>query len=215
MAIIHACGFDLPFVLVPLDESRRRSELARGAMLPPSERVERLLEQLGLARASGELRGRSWPTRASVFDPYELLAVLQGRHVSFVVIGAFARVVHGTGELTDGIDITPSMREDNLPRLEKALADLDARRRVDGDAARPPRPRTSRWSSLRRAPASSSSSRAGRVRAATTTSAATPAANRSAAASAPRSPHPTTSPACSAPSTATKTSSDSSASAAS
>jgi hypothetical protein len=40
--------------------------------------------------------------------------------VSFVVIGAFARVIHGTGELTDGIDITPSLREDNLSRLEKA-----------------------------------------------------------------------------------------------
>ena len=30
------------------------------------------------------------------------------------MIGAFARVVRGTRELTDGIDITPSMREDNL-----------------------------------------------------------------------------------------------------
>ena len=62
-----------------------------------------------------------------MFDPYELLAVLQGRSVSFVVIGAFARVVHGTRELTEGIDITPSMREENLARLERALEDLDAR----------------------------------------------------------------------------------------
>jgi hypothetical protein len=62
----------------------------------------------------------------SLFDPYELLAALQGRRVSFVVIGGFARVIHGTGELTEGIDITPSMREDNLPRLEKALDDLQA-----------------------------------------------------------------------------------------
>lgn len=66
-----------------------------------------------------------------LFDPYELLGVLQGRSVSFVVIGAFARVVHGTRELTDGIDITPSMREENLLRLEQALEDLDARR-TDG-----------------------------------------------------------------------------------
>jgi hypothetical protein len=65
---------------------------------------------------------------SSVFDPYELLGVLQARSVSFVVIGAFARVVHGTRELTDGIDITPSMREENLTRLEAALDDLDARR---------------------------------------------------------------------------------------
>ncbi len=69
---------------------------------------------------------------SSVFDPYELLGALQGHNVSFVVIGAFARVVRGTRELTDGIDITPSMREENLPRLERAFADLEARR-ADGE----------------------------------------------------------------------------------
>jgi hypothetical protein len=67
----------------------------------------------------------------AAFDPYELLGNLQSRSVSFVVIGAFARVVHGTRELTDGIDITPSMREENLTRLEAALEDFDARR-ADG-----------------------------------------------------------------------------------
>ena len=66
--------------------------------------------------------------RASAFDPYTLLAALQARGVSFVVIGAFARVIHGTGELTDGLDVTPSLREENLSRLAKALDDLEARR---------------------------------------------------------------------------------------
>ena len=70
--------------------------------------------------------------RASeLFDPYELLGALQRQGVSFVVIGAFARVVQGTRELTDDLDITPSMRDDNLARLARALEDLDARR-VDG-----------------------------------------------------------------------------------
>jgi hypothetical protein len=69
--------------------------------------------------------------RASAFDPHELLAALQRHHVAFVVIGAFARVVHGTGEVTDGLDITPSMRQDNVSRLAKALDDLAAAR-VDG-----------------------------------------------------------------------------------
>jgi hypothetical protein len=69
--------------------------------------------------------------RGSAFDPYEILAALQARGVSFVVIGAFARVIHGTGEVTDGLDVTPSMREENLSRLAKALGDLDARR-ADG-----------------------------------------------------------------------------------
>ena len=67
----------------------------------------------------------------TVFDPYELLGALQAHRVSFVVIGAFARVVHGTRELTEGIDITPSMREDNLAAFEIALENLDATR-ADG-----------------------------------------------------------------------------------
>jgi hypothetical protein len=68
--------------------------------------------------------------RASpVVDPYEILAALQARTVSFVVIGAFARVIHGTGEVTDGLDVTPSLREENLYRLAKALDELDAHRR--------------------------------------------------------------------------------------
>jgi hypothetical protein len=67
--------------------------------------------------------------QAPSFHPYELLRALQANHVSFVVIGAFARVIHGTGEITDGLDITPSVRGDNLARLEKALNELDATRR--------------------------------------------------------------------------------------
>ena len=69
---------------------------------------------------------------SAVLDPYELLGALEGRGVDFIVIGAFARVVHGTRELTDGIDITPSTREENLARLEEALQELDARR-ADGE----------------------------------------------------------------------------------
>src|SRR5215208_185066 len=69
--------------------------------------------------------------RVSAFDPYELLSALKSSHVNFVVIGAFARVIHGTGEVTDRLDITPAMREDNVSRREKALADLEAVR-VDG-----------------------------------------------------------------------------------
>jgi hypothetical protein len=68
---------------------------------------------------------------SAVFDPYELLGALQARNVSFVVIGAFARVVHGSRELTNGIDITPAMREENLHALGRALDDLDAHR-ADG-----------------------------------------------------------------------------------
>jgi hypothetical protein len=65
------------------------------------------------------------------FDPIGLLAVLQRRHVSFIVIGAFARVMQGTDELTRGVDITPWMRPTTLNNLELALADLNAHR-TDG-----------------------------------------------------------------------------------
>ncbi len=48
LACVHACGFDLPLVLVPLDESADR-ELRESLMTPPSERVTRMLEELGRA----------------------------------------------------------------------------------------------------------------------------------------------------------------------
>lgn len=65
------------------------------------------------------------------FDPIGLLAALQRQHVSFVVIGAFARVVQGTEELTRGLDITPWMRPANLRNLQLALDDMNATR-ADG-----------------------------------------------------------------------------------
>lgn len=48
------------------------------------------------------------------------------------MIGAFARVVQGAEELTDGIDVVPSIRGENLRRLGLALEDLDAAR-ADGE----------------------------------------------------------------------------------
>lgn len=47
---------------------------------------------------------------------------------AYVVVGALGRVIHGSDELTNGIDIVPSTREDNLRRLGLALDDLNARR---------------------------------------------------------------------------------------
>lgn len=50
LACLHACGFDLPFVLVPIDKSRDE-KLGESLMLPPSERVARMLEELERPRA--------------------------------------------------------------------------------------------------------------------------------------------------------------------
>ena len=65
------------------------------------------------------------------FDPYLQLKALDRRRVTFIIIGAFARVIHGTDEVTDGLDIVPSTRPENLRRLEEALRDLNAER-ADG-----------------------------------------------------------------------------------
>jgi hypothetical protein len=58
------------------------------------------------------------------FDPYVTLEALEARGVAYVLIGAFARVVQGTEELTRGLDLTPSIHGDNPRRLTLALDDL-------------------------------------------------------------------------------------------
>jgi len=65
------------------------------------------------------------------FDPYAMLAALEHQRTVYVLIGAFARVIQGTDELTRGVDLTPSLRAENLRRLEAALQELDASR-LDG-----------------------------------------------------------------------------------
>jgi transcriptional regulator with XRE-family HTH domain len=52
LACVHACGFDLPFVLVPLDESVD-AELGESLMLTPSDRVDRMLAALGRKTRGG------------------------------------------------------------------------------------------------------------------------------------------------------------------
>jgi hypothetical protein len=65
---------------------------------------------------------------ADPFDPIAILRALDRHGVSFVVVGALARVIQGSDELTDGIDLVPAMKDANLRRLGGALTDLDARR---------------------------------------------------------------------------------------
>ena len=60
------------------------------------------------------------------FDPLGLLAALERRRVTFIVIGGLARVIHGTDEVTRGVDVVPSTKLDNLRKLSEALAELRA-----------------------------------------------------------------------------------------
>jgi hypothetical protein len=67
------------------------------------------------------------------FDPYALLEALERQRVTYIVVGGLGRVIHGSDELTDGLDIVPSTREENLRRLRLALEELNARG-LDGKA---------------------------------------------------------------------------------
>ncbi len=71
------------------------------------------------------------PLETRPFDPYAILKELERERVAYVVVGALARVIQGADEITDGIDLTPSPREQNLERLERALGRLGAKR-TDG-----------------------------------------------------------------------------------
>ena len=62
------------------------------------------------------------------FDPYAILAALDRQRVTYILIGGFARVIQGAEELTHGLDLTPSLRPENLRRLTLALNDLGAER---------------------------------------------------------------------------------------
>ena len=68
------------------------------------------------------------PEPAPSFDPRGLLAALDRHRVAYIIVGAFARVVQGADEITRSIDIAPYTREENLRRLDAALAELGARR---------------------------------------------------------------------------------------
>jgi hypothetical protein len=60
------------------------------------------------------------------FDPYALFEALEANKVHYVVVGGFARVVHGTAELTRGLDIAPALVDFNLRALDRALSELGA-----------------------------------------------------------------------------------------
>jgi hypothetical protein len=65
------------------------------------------------------------------FNPYPILEALEREDVSYILIGAFARVLVGADEITHGVDLTSAARDDNLRRLDVALETINARR-LDG-----------------------------------------------------------------------------------
>jgi len=68
------------------------------------------------------------PASKDRFDPITVLQVFERHRVTYIVIGALARVIQGSDELTDGIDVVPSTKPENLRRLRLALEELNARK---------------------------------------------------------------------------------------
>jgi transcriptional regulator with XRE-family HTH domain len=115
-AVVEACGFTLKLEIAePERDTLLDTELDRSLLLAPQQRLQSLLAGLG-----------DGTTKRTQLDPYALFAALERHRVGYVVIGALARVIHGSGELTRGLDIVPSLREDNLRHLANAAQDLRA-----------------------------------------------------------------------------------------
>ncbi|MGH3133931.1 MAG: helix-turn-helix domain-containing protein [Gaiellaceae bacterium] len=111
--VLQACGFDLPPVLELYEPDQKLdARIEEVRRLTPQERLAKMLT-----------RRRLW-----ALDPYALLRELEYARVSYVVIGGLARIIHGSQETTEDLDITPSLRPDNLRRLAEALEALNARR---------------------------------------------------------------------------------------
>jgi transcriptional regulator with XRE-family HTH domain len=117
-SVVEACGFELKLEIAESEQDTLLdTELDRSLLQAPQQRLQALLD--GLVDAT---------TKGTQFDPYALLEALERRRVGYVVIGGLARVIHGSGEVTRGLDIVPSLREDNLRHLAGALEDLSAPR---------------------------------------------------------------------------------------
>lgn len=65
----------------------------------------------------------------SRFDPVRGLRVLHEEGVRFVVIGGVAGTLQGSPSITKDLDICYDRRSDNLERLARALASINARLR--------------------------------------------------------------------------------------
>ena len=67
------------------------------------------------------------PQVKAIFDPIAVLRTLDRHGVMYIIVGALGRVIHGSDELTAGVDVVPAMAAKNLRQLRLALGDLNAR----------------------------------------------------------------------------------------
>jgi transcriptional regulator with XRE-family HTH domain len=105
LELLRACGFGLPLELVPMERAPS-AVIEETARLTPQERFDRARE---LYSEEG--------------DPRAVLQALEQAHVTYVVIGGLARVLHGTDEPVAGIEICPHPDRGNIGRLSATLRD--------------------------------------------------------------------------------------------
>ena len=115
LGVLAVCGFDLPLELADRNDNALL-RLRKNVLLSPERRVERMLRARAKLAESAEKLAR--------FDPYAILAALERHRVAYVVVGRFARVIHGTEELAHELEITPSRQPPNPARLQRALREL-------------------------------------------------------------------------------------------
>lgn len=67
------------------------------------------------------------------FHPEEILAVLARHRVEYILMGGYAAQLHGYTLPTTDVDVTPEMSAENLQRLVRALEEMHAKIRVEGE----------------------------------------------------------------------------------
>lgn len=122
--VLRACGFDLSTALVPFDpeapEIARLIELSR---LTPKERLDQALVRGGYRRLG------------YLYDPYALLAALDGLGIDHILVGSLARVLQGGDEIPEDLEfvVPKGMR----PASQEAILTIASRGiglDPDGDA---------------------------------------------------------------------------------
>jgi len=85
-----------------------------------------------------------WTAEVHPLDVSEMVRVLDGHGVRYVLVGGVAAIFHGYSGATFDADIVPDLHLSNLNALAQALRDLDAlvyadprRRDLDGEGAPP------------------------------------------------------------------------------
>jgi transcriptional regulator with XRE-family HTH domain len=118
-AVVEACGFELKLEIAErVVDQALDLELEAGLLAAPQQRMQSLLDRLGTEPDAG----------SAGLDPHALFDALGQERIGYVVVGGLARVLHGSAETTRGIDIAPSLRDDDLRRLVHLLGQLGAKR---------------------------------------------------------------------------------------